>query len=116
MALGKVASWESNVYVAGVGVISSLLDGIYNLPTLNVSRSGTLSLSGIAFINFIGAVTAKIQSASLIANTPYTFVNTSGAGPVVISLDNGGTVGGSQNFSLASGQAVRFQFVGSNLQ
>ena len=88
--------------------------GLFNLPTLNVARPGNISLTGVQALNFIGAVSVILQSATAVRMAAILFVNTSGSGPVSLKLDNGGTIGGKSVFSLASGQAVTFAFDGTN--
>jgi hypothetical protein len=107
------------------GVSPDLTKFLYSLPTLNVSGSSannyTASVSfanGIQAINFIGGVRiATILSATLnpAPSMPYLLANTSGTFPVVLQLDNNGTIAGQNQYILNSGAIVQFQFSGGNL-
>jgi hypothetical protein len=95
-----------------------------NRPTLVVSRSTaesptkSLNLTGIQAVNFIAGVNAILQSATLVTNSVYLFVN-SQPGVVTLALDNGtGTIGGQAVYNLIFGSAnnpVHFLFDGTNL-
>lgn len=89
--------------------------GTADIGALNISRSGTVDMTGTQIVNFIGAVSVVLKTSTLQKNTPYYFSNTSGANSANISLDNAGTVGGKSAFPLTSGQAAVFAFDGTNL-
>jgi hypothetical protein len=107
------------------GVSPDLTKFLYTLPMLNVSGSSANNYvasvsfaNGIQCINFIGGVrVATIQSATLISTptVPYLFANTSGTFPVVLLLDNNGTISGQNQYVLNSGTIVQFQYSGGNL-
>jgi hypothetical protein len=104
------------------GFSQDLTKFLYSQPTLNVSGSSannyavTISFANnIQCINFTGARTATLQSATLAQQVVYTFANTSGTYPVSIMLDNGGTIGGLSIYPLNSGTIIQFQFNGTNL-
>jgi hypothetical protein len=105
------------------GMTQDLTKFLYNLPTLNVSGSSANNyIASVSFanniqcINFIGGVRlATILSATLVAQNPYIFANTSGTFPVSLELDNGGTIGGLSIYPLNSGTIIQFQFSGGNL-
>jgi hypothetical protein len=92
-----------------------------NLPTLKIGRASadpqpkSISLAGVQCINFICGLSALLQSATLITNTTYLFVNT-GSGAVSLSLDNSaGTIGGLGTYILRPGAVVELQYDGTNL-
>jgi hypothetical protein len=114
---------EGTLVTGNKNVTEDLTKYLYQLPTINVSgtsasKTASLNLSNIGCVNFTGGVgSATLQSATLVKNATYIFINTAGAaaGVVTLTLDNHGTIGGQSVFSLISGQPVKFQFDGTNL-
>ncbi len=109
MSLQKGNISQTNAVEIGSGPTAPL----HNLPTLDVSASGTLNLASIQCVNFIKGVSVVLQSAALVKNQLVLFIATGAIGPARMSLDNGGTIAGSSVYTLAG--PVQFIFDGTNL-
>lgn len=90
-----------------------------NTPTIDVVRNTpSLSLANIAWVNFISSLSVTINTSSLVTGQRISFTNTGLHGPASISLSNGGNVGGSKVYQLATSSAttpVQMEFDGTNL-
>ena len=114
---------EGFLVTGNKNVTEDLTKYLYQLPTINVGGSSaskivSLNLTNIGCVNFTGGIgAATLQSATLIENATYIFINTAGAAANVVNLtlDNHGTIGGQTVFSLVSGTPMKFQFDGTNL-
>src|SRR5580700_8083851 len=114
---------QGTLVTGNKNVTEDLTKYLYQLPTINVSgtsasKTALLNLTNIGCVNFTGGIgSATLQSATLVKNATYIFINTAGAaaGVVNLTLDNHGTIGSKNVFSLLSGQPVKFQFDGTNL-
>ena len=104
----KPVSQSSAVEIGG-----DLTAALHNLPTLDVSASGTLNLANVRCVNFIQGGVFVLQSSSLVTNQLVLFIATGTIGPVRMSLSGGGTIGGSAVYTLAG--AVQFLYNGTNL-
>ncbi len=109
MSLQKGNTTQTNAVEIG----GSLTSALHNLSTLDVAATGTLNLANVRCVNFIKGVSVVLQSASLVKNQLVLFIATGAIGPVLISLDNGGTIAGSSVYPLAG--PVQFSFDGTNL-
>src|SRR5712664_3873262 len=116
MSLQKGNISQTNSVEIGGGLTAPL----HNLPTLDVSASGTISLAavpgtpgGIQCVNFIKGGAFVLQSATLVSGQLVLFISTGAIGAVRMSLDNGGTIAGSSVYTLAG--PIQFSFNGTNL-
>jgi hypothetical protein len=116
MSLQKGNVTQTNAVEIGAGLDSAL----QNLPTINISTSGTISLAaipgtpgGIRCLNFIRGVSVVLASSSLVNGQLLLFISTGAVGPVRISLDNGGTIAGSSVYTLAG--PIQLSYDGTNL-
>jgi len=109
MSLQKGNITQTDAVEIGAGPTAAL----HNLPTLDVSASGTLTLTGIQCVNFIKGGVFVLQSTSLVNNQLVTFISTGAIGAVRMSLSGGGTIAGQSVYTLAG--PVKFIFDGTNL-
>ena len=103
-----------DAFTIGTGPIAA----VHNLTTLDISKSGTVDFtSAPRVLNFSWPVSAVLKTATMAGGAINSFVNSSSvaASPVLISLDNGGTVEGVSVYKLTSGNPVAFLFDGLNL-
>jgi hypothetical protein len=86
-----------------------------NLPTVDVVRStSALDLSAVNCVNVIGSFQVQIKVSSLSQNR-WWLILSSGAGPVLLSLDNGALIAGEAVYRLAAGTVLNVRFDGANL-
>jgi hypothetical protein len=82
---------------------------------MNVLRGGVVALpSAVAVLNIIGGFAVVIDASSLV-DTQTMLLLASGGVPATVSLNNGGTIAGSQNYTLKPGNFLSVQFDGTNL-
>jgi hypothetical protein len=89
---------------------------VFNLPTVNVLRSGTVGVSGISAVNIIGGFKVVIDAATLV-NGQVLLMLASGGVAATVSLSNGGgTIAGvTGGYLLKPGNFLTVQFDGMNL-
>ncbi len=116
MSLQKSGVTQTNAVEIG----GSLTSALQNLPTLNISTSGTISLAavpgtpgGIRCVNFIQGGVFVLTSSTLVTNQLVLFISTGAIGAVRMSLSGGGTIAGSSVYTLVG--PVQFTFDGTNL-
>jgi hypothetical protein len=87
---------------------------LYNLPTANVLRSGSVNPANLDCINIIGGFAVVLESAGFVSGQQLLIVATGGV-PATLKLDNGGTIGGLGVYTLNPGTALSVTFDGTNL-
>jgi hypothetical protein len=87
---------------------------VFNLPTKNILRGGIVNASGMSVLNIIGAFSVVIDASTLVSSQTLLLL-ASGGVSASVSLSNGGTIAGSQNYTLKPGDFLNVGFDGTNL-
>ena len=87
---------------------------VFNLPTKNILRGGTIDASSVSVLNIIGSFSIVIDTTKLITSQTLLLL-ASGGVSATVTLSNGGTIAGSQSYLLKPGNFLSVVFDGTNL-